>query len=489
MIEAHFIYKGNRINIQCNLNDKMKILIEEFSSKANINDLKKVCFSCSGDIINENKTLREIIGNNYSQTKVIDIIVNEWQSQGVELEKSKYIICPKCGEISMININDYKINLYGCKNGHEVNNILFEKYESTQKIDISKVICDICKEKNKAESYNKTFYFCLDCKKNICVTCKSKHDKNHKIINHDNKEFICFKHDDSYCSYCNDCSINLCRYCELKHKNHNKISLIRDLDKMPDDMNNMRNILDAFNDNINIIINRLKKVSENLETYYKIYTDLITAYKDKKMTKELIHNIEELKGNKMLDDISSINNENNLTKKINKILEIYNKMFVDEIGIKYNINKKDEINTKYNINKKDGISIKYNINKKDNINEKGKIRIFGNEFVLNNKSNCQIIYKDKEYELQEFFDTRNINEEILEIHLKGISAVTNMAGLFGNCNSLSPLSDISKWDTSKIINMSYIFSGCNKLESLPDISKWNTSNVKYMIGLFKIAVL
>ena len=42
------------------------------------------------------------------------------------------IICPECKENCIINIKDYKINLFGCKNGHNINNILFQNYESTQ---------------------------------------------------------------------------------------------------------------------------------------------------------------------------------------------------------------------------------------------------------------------------------------------------------------------------------------------------------------------
>ena len=51
---------------------------------------------------------------------------------------SKDIICPECGEIIFINIKDFKINLYGCKNNHKMNNILINKYENNQKINLSK---------------------------------------------------------------------------------------------------------------------------------------------------------------------------------------------------------------------------------------------------------------------------------------------------------------------------------------------------------------
>ena len=297
MIEVIFIYRGVKTTIQCNLNDKMKTPIEKLRVKVGINDLNKIYFLYSGKIINENYTLKEIIGINDSQINKLNILVNDIEESNLNnkekiiFEKSKNIICPECGEISLIKINDYKIKLYGCKNGHETNDILFNTYENTQKRDISKIICNNCQQNNKADSYNKVFYRCQDCNKNICVICKLSHNKNHNIIDYEYKDFICDKHNESYCRYCKDCNINLCLSCEPKHENHNIISLMMDVDKIKSDMDNMRNIINIFNNNINNIIKKLKKVSENLEIFYKIYNELIIIYENKKRNYELFHNI------------------------------------------------------------------------------------------------------------------------------------------------------------------------------------------------------
>ena len=48
--------------------------------------------------------------------------------------------------------------------------------------------------------------------------------------------------------------------------------------------------------------------------------------------------------------------------------------------------------------------------------------------------------------------------------------------MFGNCNLLISLPDISKWDISNITTMGGMFGGCSSLISLPDISKWKNSN-------------
>ena len=55
---------------------------------------------------------------------------------------------------------------------------------------------------------------------------------------------------------------------------------------------------------------------------------------------------------------------------------------------------------KYDID--DQLSIEYEIKSKET-----KIRIFGNDFVKNNKGKCFIIYEDKKYELNKYFELKN----------------------------------------------------------------------------------
>ena len=110
------------------------------------------------------------------------------------------------------------------------------------------------------------------------------------------------------------------------------------------------------------------------------------------------------------------------------------------------------------------------------IKEENNIRIFGSEFVKNNKNICKMIIDNKEYEIIEKYNIKNNNNK-LKIILKGIDNVTNMSDMFFGCSLLSSLPDISKWNTNNVTDMSYMFYGCLSLSSLPDISKWNTNNV------------
>ena len=124
------------------------------------------------------------------------------------------------------------------------------------------------------------------------------------------------------------------------------------------------------------------------------------------------------------------------------------------------------------------INIIYEINRKKNI------RIFGSNFVKNNKNICKMIIDNKEYEITEKYKVKSKNNNKLKIKLKGIDNVTDMSYMFEGCSSLSSLPDISKWNTNNVTDMSYMFYGCSSLSSLPDISKWNTNNVTNMSGMF-----
>ena len=337
MTQIEFLYQGRNTIIQCNINEKMKDIIKKYIIKEGI-DKNSIYFLYSGNKINEELILKEIIGKNNDINK-IKILVNKIENleDKDKIIKSNNIICPICGEISLINIKDYLINIYGCKNKHIINNILFNKFENTQNINISKIICDKCKEYNKGNTSENKFYRCNKCEMNLCIICKIKHDKNHIIIDYDDKDYICNKHNEGYIRYCNECKINICLSCESEHINHNTISIMPDLNKLRKEINELKEKINIFTNNINNLIKKLKKIIENINIYYKIYEKIINKYENKKRNYELLKNINEINNNEIIKDINEINN--NFDNKLNNIMEIYNKMINNEINIIYNINK------------------------------------------------------------------------------------------------------------------------------------------------------
>ena len=112
-----------------------------------------------------------------------------------------------------------------------------------------------------------------------------------------------------------------------------------------------------------------------------------------------------------------------------------------------------------------------------------KIRILGKEFVENNSNKCKIIYKEQQYDLQEFFEIKN-DEEKIELKITGINDITDMSNMFSECKSLESMGNILKWNTNNVSNMSCMFFNCKLLTSLPDISKLKTRNVTNMSYMF-----
>ena len=141
MAKVIFSYKGIQTEIQCNINDKIKDIYKKYETKIGI-DLFKIYFIYNGNKINDNLNLKDIINEEDKRRNIINILVNENDNSIIKENKiiSKEIICPKCYENILIQLNVYKINLFNCRNNHNIDNILLNEYENN--IDISKIICN-----------------------------------------------------------------------------------------------------------------------------------------------------------------------------------------------------------------------------------------------------------------------------------------------------------------------------------------------------------
>ena len=234
MVEIEFNYQGEIIIIQSNMQDKLSKIFQIFANKANI-DVNSVYFLYSGSVIEGNSIVKQQINSTDKKRKKMNILVNKRDdiNQTIKIIKPKDISCPKCGELCKINITDYKI-LLQCKNGHNKGNILIDEYKYTQQVNISNIICGICKINNKGNTYNNVFYKCNSCNINLCPLCKDVHDIDHRIINYEEKYYICIEHNIKFNSYCETCQKNLCLYCEVEHneKKHKIINFGKILPKV-----------------------------------------------------------------------------------------------------------------------------------------------------------------------------------------------------------------------------------------------------------------
>ena len=177
MAEIIFIYRGYEIPIQCTKGEPMKTILEKLYIKLNVtkNDVYALY---NGQILSDNISEDQILMNENNKKIILIYDYDKTIIKGDVIKKSKDIICPICKEICFIEIKDYKILLYNCENNHRKENILIKEFDETQNINLSKIKCDKCKERNKGNTHNNEFYKCLNCKIDICPYANQNIIKN-----------------------------------------------------------------------------------------------------------------------------------------------------------------------------------------------------------------------------------------------------------------------------------------------------------------------
>ena len=142
MIKIEFEYNSAKTIIQSIYEDKMRQVCSKFTQKVQI-DLNKLYFIYSGNIINLDLSVEQIINKADRERKVLSIIAIDHSNEQGNNSKvvSPYIICPICKEHARFEIKNYRITIYNCKNGHVIDDILFKDFEKTQTIDESLIMC------------------------------------------------------------------------------------------------------------------------------------------------------------------------------------------------------------------------------------------------------------------------------------------------------------------------------------------------------------
>ena len=154
------------------------------------------------------------------------------------------------------------------------------------------------------------------------------------------------------------------------------------------------------------------------------------------------------------------------------------------------------------------------------------LRLFGDDFVKNNKDKCKLLFYDEkrdkeiEYELCSLLKTDFINDitepkescncfrVVLKLNedLTDLSSmfkdcitlisfdhffsnlktekVTTMSGMFEGCIFLQDFENIDQLKTSSVTDMSYMFKNCSYISDL-DLTGWDISSVKTIKGMFE----
>ena len=266
-------------------------------------------------------------------------------------QKKLYVLFAK-------KIVDYKIILYDCKGGHKLNNLFLDDFNNTQMINESDIICSDCHEQNKYKSYQKKFFKCLTCEQNLCPLCNQKHNKQHITIDYDQKNYKCRLHNDIYTLYCKNCKINICMNCFPSHdkSNHEIIdykSIIPDNNKINNELNELRNDINILNEFINNVMEKLQKVKEKMELFYLINSEIFKHYIIQNKNYQILKNIKEIRNNIERSNIKDIINNESIGDKIEKLLDIYDKMTKEDPNHNIIINNKN--NKEINLSKKNTI--------------------------------------------------------------------------------------------------------------------------------------
>ena len=197
-VKMKLLYEGAETTILCTSEENIKDILIKYGVKIG-KDSNNLMFYYNGNLLEREKKYEDIVNNIDKERKEMNVIVYDINSiiKKNRIIKSKEIICPICKENIKIKIDDYRINMYGCK--HEKTGVKIKEFELNQQINESKIICEICNDNNKGNTYNNEFYRCIKCNKNICPLCKSKH--NHNVIEYEKRNYICSKHNDFYIKY------------------------------------------------------------------------------------------------------------------------------------------------------------------------------------------------------------------------------------------------------------------------------------------------
>ena len=262
------------ISIQCTADWKMIKVLEALKIKVNsesdLINLRDFSFLYDGKNINTDLTISQIRKNPSDSFMIINVS-----------QKSKIMKCPLCiGDTCFIRIENYGVKFFWCKKGHNPQMRTLEDYESTQKMDYNKIICQKCNRTQKSDI--KEFYKCLKCSETFkkavyyCNDHSKTHAENlmneHKIIKYSEKNYICSLHNINFSSYCEKCKFDLCNNCEKSHiaQKHRVIKY----DKMIPDIKLIEDELTEINQKIaraKINIVQLKKMIADAENALNSY--------------------------------------------------------------------------------------------------------------------------------------------------------------------------------------------------------------------------
>ena len=327
-VNAIFYYEGNSIIIQCTNTEKMSTIFKRFADKIN-SDVNDYNFYYNNLKIEKDSTILKLNNNNISETAIIITVKNAL----------KIIKCPDCDcNDSIMKIIDYKILFSGCKNNHN-KEMIFSKYDMSQNVQLSNIICDNPKCEHNQQRYWGNFYKCLNCtdinchSKYYCNDCKSSHDKEHKLIKYNEKDFYCEErhHYKQFSHYCNTCQKDLCEKCLNVHNGHkivNYDSFILNIDEIKQNLNVIESKIKKLRhivEDIKVQLDRAMKIMEKYHSISKGVIEKFELYNKSLKNHRIIFSVLNIKksNENIMNDLNKIINSEDLKNKCISLIDIY----------------------------------------------------------------------------------------------------------------------------------------------------------------------
>ena len=248
-------------------------------------------------------------------------------------------------------------------------------------------------------------------------------------------DFKCLVHHSNFIKYCNKCDKNICSKCEEEHKNHSIIlfqGIISNEVDLKNNMHNFENCIIKFKDYINNQVNKLEKLKQKIEEYYKVIKGHVNNYLNKNMNYAILQTLNKFNGFNIINYINEICNYNKniilseqlYDKLVEKLYENSNETQI----VKNNIPIKKEIQYKNPVLKFNSILFQYHSQFHNYIN----YEIFHSikddkDYFVTQEKNIIVIYLLREnqkikvleghkYEvnlIQYYLDEKNNNEYLM----------------------------------------------------------------------------
>ena len=223
------------------------------------------------------------------------------------------------------------------------------------------------------------------------------------------------------------------------------------------------------------------KYSDYIEKSLEIFKNILTKIKNirdmivPEENEKLINLIKELSVNYInppLDDISVI-----IFEEL-EFIDNFLKRHEEKDEKQKNGAKKDEQN-------EDNAEFKNEIKLIYLANTSTTYRIFGHNFVENNKNNIELEIDGKTMALTE---EANLKEGDAEVIIKIKKPLTNLSFMFSNCTHLKNIDELQFLDTKGVTSFESMFQGCKLLMDINPLLNWDVSKSTNFKGMFEKCV-